>query len=206
MPPFASAEPRFQATDGRFIRSTGKSPSCPMIATLDTACERARQKRLAEERENAAEAKKAAFIKENFTDKGFVAEECKKFLLHKIRTDDKYLTPLQLMPDSFVSTFLLVICSAPQFFTTPTPLFSEQVLADLKAMQNTEYGTYHVIALAKLHQEEEPIKQALKECSRRLYEKYHDSQDGGYDEPSDVELEDYVQRIDTLPAQCSELN
>ncbi|KAF5385893.1 hypothetical protein D9615_002586 [Tricholomella constricta] len=68
----------YNATDGRLVRSTSKSPRCPSSTTKASACARAQQSK-------EAVAKEAAFLKENFTDKGLLLRSFKILGAEKLK-------------------------------------------------------------------------------------------------------------------------
>ncbi|KAG5653572.1 hypothetical protein H0H81_012261 [Sphagnurus paluster] len=80
-----------QGNDGRIISNTSNSPRFRGTATLATACERSRQERLRKEAEKIAAAKKAAFVKATYTDKGAIAVDCTEFLTEKARIRKDYV-------------------------------------------------------------------------------------------------------------------
>ncbi|KAG5649891.1 hypothetical protein H0H81_001631 [Sphagnurus paluster] len=82
---------------------------------LATACERSRQERLHVDAEKVAAAKKAAFIKSTYTDKGAIARDCAEFITEKAETRGyNYLPPFAGSHDGSLS--LQLMCDEPEEF------------------------------------------------------------------------------------------
>ncbi|KAG5635439.1 hypothetical protein H0H81_011246 [Sphagnurus paluster] len=223
----------FRGTDGQIVSNTSNSPSprCPGTATLATACERSRQERLRIEAEEIAAAKKAAFIKSTYTDKGVIAVDCVEFLVEKAKIRRGYVPPASfdrprkrpsgglwgqisssfpLIGSSRTNRVLLQTrCNNPQLSATIDTAESsslggkyKEFVDDMKAMVKTEYGTLFVM-LAK---EKVKLEEALKACHKKLYDQDKSINRTPYSAPNNTQVDIDIVRLPILPQECLDVN
>ncbi|KAG5634708.1 hypothetical protein H0H81_001046, partial [Sphagnurus paluster] len=217
-----------QGIDGRIVSNTSNSPSCPDAATLATDCERSRQERLRIDAENIAAAKKAAFIKSTYTDKGAIAVDCAEFLSEKAGIRKDYVPPasfygppsqpeLSDSPDTLFALYsslagsrtnrieLQARCNDPRRFATTDSAKStasggkyKEFVDDMKAMVKTEYGTLFVTSA----EDKMKLEEALKACQKRLYEQDKSVNGTSYNAPTNAQVDIDFVRLPVLPQEC----
>ncbi|KAG5641353.1 hypothetical protein DXG03_005446 [Asterophora parasitica] len=150
-----------QATDGKLLGKTSDSPSCPGSTTKASKCVQVKDA-------NERAAKKAAYFKKEFTDKGLLAHPCVGYL------KEKYTRRGGLI----IRRYIPIACAAPQLVKFVKAVAGTEFAADLGKMRRTEYGYYHVTTEAEKAAAEKKKKEEVRECLKKLYREYEERKDG----------------------------